>query len=72
MKFKAPAGVTALFCAGDTIAPDESGLFDAVESLADELAAHGCVLYVDSGPAAPEKSAESRSLGNRARVEKAI
>jgi hypothetical protein len=66
MKFQAPTSVTALFCADEAIAPDENGRFDAVETLAGELAAHGCVPYVE--PAAMEKS---RSRGNRIRVEKA-
>lgn len=43
MKYRAPLGVTALFCAGEVITPNEAGVFEAAESLAEELAAHGCV-----------------------------
>jgi hypothetical protein len=68
MKFQAPAGVTALFCAGETLIPDESGVFDADPSLDAALAAHGCVPRDEA--AAPEK-AESRPRGTRARHEKA-
>ena len=68
MKFQAPTGVTALSCAGEAILPDETGCFDAVETLIDELAAHGCVPLIESGPTTLEKS---RSRGARNRVEKA-
>ena len=67
MKFQAPAGVTELSCAGETIAQDGSGCFDAAETLADELAAHGCAPFVESELAVVEKS---RSRGSRVRVEK--
>jgi hypothetical protein len=66
MKFQAPEGVTALFCAGEAIVPDETGCFDAVESLTDQFTTHGCVPYVESEPA--EKS---RPRGSRGRIEKA-
>ncbi|HUO54282.1 MAG TPA: hypothetical protein VMU18_06060 [Rhodoblastus sp.] len=49
MKYRAPEGVTALFCAGETILPDEAGIFDAGEELAAELAAHGCAVEAESG-----------------------
>ena len=68
MKFQAPTGVTALSCAGEEISPDETGCFDAVETLIDELAAHGCVPLVEAGPSTLEKL---RSRGARNRVEKA-
>ncbi len=31
MKYQAPPGVTALFCAGAETTPDENGIFDAPE-----------------------------------------
>ena len=68
MKFQAPIGVTALSCAGEEISPDETGCFDAVETLIAELAAHGCVPISEAGPSALEKL---RSRGGRNRVKKA-
>jgi hypothetical protein len=70
MKFQAPVGVTALFCSGETMIPDESGFFDAAPSLAEALAAHGCVPCDETKPAAQDKGA-ARPRGNRARIEKA-
>jgi hypothetical protein len=71
MIFQAPAGVTALFSAGETMVPDESGLFDAAPSLARALAAHGCVPRGETEPSPLKKGGESQARGNRARVEKA-
>jgi hypothetical protein len=67
MKFQAPQGVTALFCAGEAIAPDGSGCFDAAENLTDQLAAHGCAPIGEAEPAVVERS---RARGSRVRVEK--
>jgi hypothetical protein len=71
MKFQAPAGVTALFSAGETMVPDKSGVFDADPSQVGALTAHGCVPRDETEPTPPEKGAEPRPRGNRARVEKA-
>jgi hypothetical protein len=65
MKYRAPAGVTALFLAGEAIAPDEAGIFDAREDQAAELAAHGCIIIRDNN--APAGKSASRG---RARTEK--
>ncbi len=46
MKYQAPVGVTAIFCAGEEISPDENGGFEAAEFMAVELEAHGCVALV--------------------------
>jgi hypothetical protein len=60
MKYRAPEGVTALFCAGETIAPDEAGVFEASEDLADELKAHGCVAYGSDPFGMPDLDKPSR------------
>jgi hypothetical protein len=62
MKYRAPDGVTALFCAGESIAPNEAGVFEAAEFLAPGLAAHGCVAVAEpeAGPT------RGRSRGERA------
>jgi hypothetical protein len=70
MKYQAPVGVTALFCAGEEISLDEQGAFEASALLAAELAAHGFVPAVASEGAAAEKSADTRPRA-RARAEKA-
>jgi hypothetical protein len=56
MKYRAPEGVTALSCAGETFVPDGAGLFEAGENLAGELASHGCAIFVEQ---APEREAAS-------------
>lgn len=58
MKYRAPEGVTALSCAGESIAPNEVGHFEAAERFAAELAAHGCVAVP-----APEGAAEKPARG---------
>ncbi len=68
MKYQAPVGVTAIFCAGEEIAPDEDGGFEAAEFMAVELGAHGCVLAVEVAAAAGVKS---RPRAKGVRVEKA-
>jgi hypothetical protein len=70
MKYQAPVGLTAIFCAGEAFAPDENGGFDAAAGLAVELAAHGCVPAGDAGATAEEKAGDSRPRF-RARAEKA-
>jgi hypothetical protein len=67
MKYQAPSGVTALFCADAEIAPDENGVFNAPEVLADELAAHGCVACADSEQTASASRNEVRPRPGRAR-----
>ncbi|MCI4680181.1 hypothetical protein K9U39_10995 [Rhodoblastus acidophilus] len=69
MKYRAPEGVTALSCAGETIAPDEAGRFEAADELAHELAAHGCVVCAEAAPG--EDAAPVRPARARARAEKA-
>jgi hypothetical protein len=71
MKYRAPEGVTALSCAGETIAPDKAGVFEAAGELADELSAHGCVAFSEgeidlSGASAGEKSSRGRSRAGKA------
>jgi hypothetical protein len=68
MKYRAPEGVTALSCAGETIALDEAGVFEASEELADELKAHGCVECESDLLGAPvgEKSSRGRSRAGKA------
>jgi hypothetical protein len=67
MKYRAPEGVAALSCAGETIAPDEAGVFEASEELADELRAHGCVECESDLPGASvgEKSSRGRSRAGK-------
>jgi hypothetical protein len=68
MKYRAPEGVTALFCAGETFTPDEAGLFDASDALAAELAPHGCAIP----PRTPgDAAASERPARGRPRSEKA-
>ncbi|WP_298353978.1 hypothetical protein [Rhodoblastus sp.] len=50
MKYRAPEGVTALFCAGETFVPDQSGLFEAGDDLIEELAPHGCAAFAEPKP----------------------
>jgi hypothetical protein len=69
MKYRAPEGVTALFCAGENIAPDEAGLFEAGEDLACELASHGCAVFIEQAP--DRESVSGRPPRGRARPEKA-
>ncbi|MGO8740065.1 hypothetical protein [Rhodoblastus sp.] len=69
MKYRAPEGVTALFCAGETIAPDEAGLFEAGEDLASELASHGCAAFVAQEP--DDEAAPKHPPRGRPRSEKA-
>ncbi len=69
MKYRAPEGVTALVCAGETFAPDEAGLFEAGEHLAEELAPHGCAIFVE--PAPDREAASARPPRGRSRPEKA-
>ena len=66
MKFQAPHGVTALFCAGEEIFPDARGCFEAAEILASELLAHGCIPEAQS-----QTQAESTPVKKRGRAEKA-
>ena len=64
MKYRAPEGVTALFCAGENMAPDEEGLFEAGENLACELASHGCAPFAAQerdDEAAPKRPSRGRS-----------
>lgn len=61
MKFQAPSGVTALSCAGAEIIPDAQGVFEASESHASDLLAHGCV------PAPPDPDAEARAKSKTTR-----
>ncbi|MGO9390652.1 hypothetical protein [Rhodoblastus sp.] len=70
MKYQAPVGVTAIFCAGEVITPDEDGRFEAAELLLGELAAHGCVFAAPSEAKLTEKSGEMRPRA-RTRAEKA-
>lgn len=70
MKFQAPVGLTAIYCAGATLAPDENGGFEAAEGLAVELAAHGCFPAGDAAATAAEKAGEPRPRA-RVRTEKA-
>lgn len=70
MKFQAPAGVTALSCAGEDMRPDENGGFEAPESFAADLAAHGCRALIESLKAATEKDRAARPRSSRARGEK--
>lgn len=68
MKYRAPEGVTALSCAGETIAPDEAGVFEASEELSDELKAHGCVECESDllGANVGEKRSRERSRAGKA------
>lgn len=70
MKYQAPVGVTAIFCAGVEISPDENGGFEAAEFMAVELEAHGCVVVVEIAAAA-EQRAEGWPRTARAGAEKA-
>ncbi len=70
MKYQAPVGVTAIFCAGEVITPDENGGFEAAEFLLVELAAHGCVFAAVSEAKLAEKNGETRPRA-RTRAEKA-
>ncbi|MGP0106665.1 hypothetical protein [Rhodoblastus sp.] len=69
MKYRAPEGVTALFCAGETIAPDVAGLFEAGAELASELASHGCAVFAEQEP--DGEAASQRPARGRPRSEKA-
>jgi hypothetical protein len=68
MKYRTPEGVTALSCAGETIALDEAGVFEASEELADELKAHGCVACESDlfGMPVIEKPLRGRSRAGKA------
>jgi len=70
MQYRAPVGVTALFCAGQDMRPDKDGGFDAPESFAVDLAAHGCLALVDSLNAETEKKIVARPRSSRGRGEK--
>ena len=61
MKYRAPEGVTEIFFAGQTIAPDATGGFDAAEEWASELEAHGCA-------AIPETTGDDGAASRQARV----
>ncbi len=69
MKYRAPEGVTALFCAGESFVPDEAGLFEAGEDLAEELASHGCAIFAEQAP--DREAASGRPARGRGRPEKA-
>ena len=69
MKYRAPEGVTALFCAGETFVPDQVSLFEAGDHLAEELAPHGCAIFVE--PAPESEAASARPARGRSRSEKA-
>ncbi len=68
MKYRAPEGVTALFCAGETFVPDGAGLFEAGGDLIEELAPHGCAVFVEREPG--EESASRRPSRGRSRSER--
>jgi hypothetical protein len=70
MKYRAPEGVTALSCAGESIVPNTLGIFEASEELAVELAAHGCVAVAVPDDVAG-RSAEERPARGRARADRA-
>ena len=62
MKYRAPEGVTALSCAGETIAPDEAGVFEASEELDRRIEGSWLRRIVESdllGATASEKSARA-------------
>lgn len=70
MKYRAPEGVTALCCRGETITPDEAGAFEAAENLEGDLVAHGCVVIPDDEQPIAKRSEARRSRGGP-RAEKA-
>jgi len=70
MKYQAAVGVTAIFCAGEEILPDETGAFEAREHFASELAAHGLIPLAESNLAGTQRSGDARPH-TRARAEKA-
>ena len=70
MKYQAPVGVTAIFCAGEEILPDETGAFEVCEHFASELAAHGLIPPDESNLAATRSFGDVRPRA-RARAEKA-
>lgn len=61
MKFQAPPGVTALSSAGEEIIPDAQGFFQADETRAGDLLAHGCVPAPDAEPP-PTKNKNKRKV----------
>ncbi|MCW2283367.1 hypothetical protein M2323_001219 [Rhodoblastus acidophilus] len=61
MKFQAPPGVTALSSAGEEIIPDAQGYFEADETRASALLAHGCIPAPDVEPP-PAKSKNKRKV----------
>jgi hypothetical protein len=63
MKYRAPAGLTALSCGGEAIEPDETGAFEAAENLESDLAAHGCVVIPDDEQPIVKHSETRRSRG---------
>ncbi len=66
MKYRAPEGVTALFCAGETFVPDGVGLFEAGDELIEQLAPHGCSVFVEPEPGAvSRRPARGRSRPER-------
>lgn len=71
MKYRAPQGVTALCCAGESIVPDALGIFEASEELVVELVAHGCVAVAALDGVAAYRGAEERPARGRARVDRA-
>lgn len=67
MRYRAPEGVTALCCAGEAIAPDETGVFEAAPELSDQLSAHGCVAVPDSvEPRAGKRTSRLRTRAGKA------
>ena len=70
MKYRAPEGVTALFCAGQSILPDDAGCFEADAFLAPDLAAHGCAQLAGSEPVSNKAPSDKPARVIRARAEK--